>query len=240
MNRWHKVWSSRQITNRNDQDIAPPLSKLLSIDGFDSGTGLIGEEAWLDFTKRISDRFAITDGDSIYDVGCGAGAFLYPFSRAGSPVGGLDYAAAQIDFCKHLFKTGEFSTEEAINLTANPRYSYVMSFSVFFYFPDLNYASTVLRKMLRKARKGVLVLDVPDAAKRDECEKHRASTLPPGEYERRYKDLEHLYYHRSWFARQAETHGWNVSIEDQFIKEYANNSFRFNCYFFPNPNGMPP
>jgi hypothetical protein len=87
--------------------------------------------------------------------------------------------------------------------------------------------------MLHKARKGVFILDVPDAAKQAECEAYRTSTLAPGEYKRKYSGLQHLYYDKSWFNKLAAENGWHVTIEDQCIGGYVNNQFRFNCYMTP-------
>ena len=86
--RWHAIWSKRQ----RDGDGAPTLAELLALDGFDilGGVTLAAFRAHGDYLAVEMDLRA---GETIFDVGCGAGAFLYPFHEQGHGVGGLDYAA---------------------------------------------------------------------------------------------------------------------------------------------------
>jgi trans-aconitate methyltransferase len=230
MTTWHEIWNRRETgAAGGHQDYG--LADILGIDGFDSGTGRIDEQAWLSFISYVQAHMGIKTADSIFDVGCGAGAFLYPFVRnLGCSVGGLDFAPAQVEICRNLFPAGDFHAGEASQLMVEPAYDFVASFSVFFYFPDLNYASAVLDMMLRKARRGVMIFDVPDLVTREACESYRASTMSPGEYEKKYQGLQHLYYSRTWFEAQAREQGWQVHFEDQHIENYVNNRFRFNCY----------
>jgi SAM-dependent methyltransferase len=230
MTTWLDVWSRRDTSAAKGLR-GPDLKEILSIDGFDSDTGRMDERSWLSFISTVKADMGIAAGHSVFDVGCGAGAFLYPFARLwGCKVGGLDFAPAQVDICKHIFQQEDFVTGEALSLPTEPAYDFVASFSVFFYFPDLAYATSVLERMLRKARRGVMILDVPDLSTMDECESYRASTMEKGEYEKKYSGLRHLYYSRNWFAAIASQHGWQIRIENQNIENYVNNKFRFNCY----------
>jgi hypothetical protein len=43
------------------------------------------------------DRLGIRSGDTVYELGCGAGAFLYPLWQRGVKVGGLDYSSSLLD-----------------------------------------------------------------------------------------------------------------------------------------------
>jgi 2-polyprenyl-3-methyl-5-hydroxy-6-metoxy-1,4-benzoquinol methylase len=231
-NNWRRIWENRSIqqidsTKSSKYEV---LEHLLSIDGFDSGTGKISPRSWDFFIKNLMTELNINMGESIFEVGCGAGAFLYPFFMQGNQISGIDFSAKLIDQCNSFYKSNSFKACEAKDLITVPRFDFVFSFSVFFYFPDLSYASNVLRLMIQKAKRTVIVLDVPDLEKKNECESLRRKQYPPGEYEKKYQGLNHLYYQKDWFREQAERLKCSkIQISDQNIEGYFNNKFRFNC-----------
>src|SRR5271154_1679027 len=91
MNNWRKIWEKK-----SDDECAPStLTQLLHADGYDA-FGAITPTAWTEYVRRISSRLVLRAGDSIFDLGCGAGAFLWPLREKGHPVGGLDYSTRQI------------------------------------------------------------------------------------------------------------------------------------------------
>ena len=66
-----------KVEDSSDSSI---LSRLIKADGFDTGFGSINEHAWKKYSEYIKYKLNnIKENDSIYDVGCGAGAFLYNF-----------------------------------------------------------------------------------------------------------------------------------------------------------------
>ena len=54
--------------------MSPTLSHLLALNGFD-GFGGIKPSAWLRYTERITNQIRLHPPNSIFEVGCGAGAF---------------------------------------------------------------------------------------------------------------------------------------------------------------------
>lgn len=232
MESWANVWNNRDVINIEKRISTKNIvDNLLINDGFDSPTGKIETDSWISFIESIKQRFSILPSESIFEVGCGSGAFLYPFYDAGHNVGGIDYSKKLIDSCKKIFHNQDFILEEAINLNSDKEYDYTIAFSVLFYFENYSYAENVIRKMIKKSRKGVLLLDIPDLATKEECEKFRRSTMSYEEYEKKYKDLKHLYFPRGFFTDIANSnHIKKCHIENQSIKGYLNNNYRFNCY----------
>jgi ubiquinone/menaquinone biosynthesis C-methylase UbiE len=228
---WQKIWSSRRIDNFNElivnhDDI---LRNLLLLDGFDSPTGNIMTSSWNSFIKRLMEELSINYNDSIYEVGCGGGAFLYPFYKKGLKVGGIDYSNSLIEICNKTMPKMNFDVCQASDLNTESKFDFVSAFSVFFYFKDYDYASEVLEKMYNKSKKGILIFDIPDIDKKNECEIFRMGSMEINEYNQKYKDLKHLYYPRSFFENFAKLKKASFSIiEDQNIDEYCNNRFRFN------------
>jgi len=229
MSEWKTIWSKR---SGGTAEVS--LAALVAADGFDHGAGRIHLSAWERYTKRVSSWLNISASDSIFDVGCGAGAFVYPFFQSGHIVGGIDYSDGLVATARRAMTAMNFSVGEARDLDVTVSYDVVVANSVFHYFPDLGYAESVLEKMIRKARKAVGVLELPNAELQAEAEKSRAAALPPGEYEAKYRGLRHQYYSKQWIEELGIRHRCRVQIVDQQIEDYGNNRFRFNALFHKN------
>ena len=91
MNNWRDIWAKRTPHG----DAGSTLISLLREDGYDT-LGAISEDSWRKYVARTCARLQIEPGDSVYDVGCGAGALLWCLRESGHPVGGIDYSARQI------------------------------------------------------------------------------------------------------------------------------------------------
>ena len=230
MTSWSEIWNKRSL---NSKDAGSPvaLADLLRVNGYDTSTaGQVSGQDFEQYHRYISEKCRVLPGDSLFEVGMGGGAFLLPWYQNGHPVGGLDYSRSLVSIARRAMPDAqnEFMAAEASALDTTKPYDIVLSNGVFLYFPDHRYARTVAEKMIQKATKTIAILDVPDQAQQEETEKFRRSSLPPGEYKRRYQGLEHLYFPRSWFSALAEAHGLAISIFDQDIHNYGNSRFRFN------------
>jgi 2-polyprenyl-3-methyl-5-hydroxy-6-metoxy-1,4-benzoquinol methylase len=224
---WREVWGRRAL----DPARGSTLAQLMAADGLDTGFGSVGEDAWRAYVRGVAERLGIAPPASVFEVGCGAGAFLHELAQAGCPVGGLDFSPALIGFARAALPGGRFETGEAAHLDPAGPWDFVVSSGVFSYFPSLAYAEDVLRRMVRKARRGVAVLDVSDAARKADALRIRKGYLSDAEYEERYRGLDHLYYDRAWLARALAAAGArDVVLEDQRIEGYANSAYRFNAF----------
>lgn len=223
--KWIEIWNRRNLSG---QQIST-LQNLIYLDGFDSGAGKINEQDWAQYIHYIRDIIGIRETDSLFEVGCGSGAFLYLFFVEGHKVGGIDYSEPLIQKAKSTFTAMDFSLNEASLLSTAEKYSVVISNGVFHYFPNFDYAQKVMEKMLSKAQKKIAILEVPDEALKTESENARRGMLPPEEYDKKYKGLEHMYFQREWFEKFALKHGCKCSISNQNINKYGNNHYRFNC-----------
>lgn len=204
---------------------------MLAADGFDTGFGSITEDAWTDFVRRTCNRLELRPGDSLFEVGCGSGAFLYPAFVAGIDVGGVDYSARLIEDARRVMPGAAFTVAEAAELDTQPAVDAVVACSVFFYFPSYEYARLVIERMARKAVRAVAVLDVPDLATAAEALAGRQERLGgAATYAERYDGLDHR-FDREWMAEAMRDAGLtDVVIEDQQIANYANARYRFNAF----------
>jgi hypothetical protein len=224
---WKDIWEARRI----DSTRPSQLAQLMAADGLDSGFSEVGEAAWRAVAARIGGRLGVTPASSLFEVGCGAGAFLYPFDEAGSPVGGLDASATLVGYARAAMPGARLDVGDAAKLDIDEKWDFVVSFGVFLYFPTLEYAAGVLARMAAKARRGIAILDVADAAKRAEAMAMRRGSMGAAEYDDKYRGLDHLFIARDWMRDTLR--GLNltdIAIEDQSLADYGNAPFRYNVF----------
>lgn len=224
---WASVWANRRL----DPTRGSQLAQLMAADGLDTGFGSVSEDSWRAFARRTSDALGLQAGDSVFEVGCGAGAFLLDLYERGIHVAGLDQSAALIDIARTAMPEGQFAVADASALPPQTRADVVLACGVFMYFPSLDYARGVVTQMAASATRAVAVLDVPDLAREAEALAHRRGTLGPEEYAARYAGLDHQYFSKAWMRETFEGCGLgDVRVEDQQIPGYANAAFRFNVF----------
>ena len=224
---WREIWDRRQL----DPSLGSTLAQLMAADGLDTGFGSVTEEAWRGFVGHVASTLDLEAGTSVFEVGCGAGAFLYDLYVAGCTVAGLDQSAALVSYAAHAMPRGRFTVGEAAAIDPAEPYDVVLSCGVFLYFPSLDYARTVLERMTTKATRAVAILDVPDLARQDQALAIRRGTLGEAAYAEKYRDLDHLYYDKDWLVDTLHACGLaRTSVEDQAIPGYANAASRFNVF----------
>ncbi|MDC1436499.1 class I SAM-dependent methyltransferase [Gammaproteobacteria bacterium] len=223
MNKWHEIWNKRTSNGELKYD----LEALISLDGFDSGAGKVSVADWLENARKISDLLGIQDGDSVFEVGCGCGAFLKGLQEMRKiKIGGIDYSSPLIKVANSVFPNQEFVCGEATDIEGIEDYDYLLAHGVFHYF-DLNYAENVIKKMILKAKKTICILDIPNLATMEDSEKMRRDLLTENEYKRKYEGLEHTYFEKAWFRILANKLGYNCDFLEGLMPNYAQKNFRF-------------
>lgn len=223
MNRWKTIWNKRTL-DRKEQ---PQLADLLRLDGYDSGAGTITTAVWQSYVVRRATELELTAGNTVFEIGCGAGAFLWVLRGLGCQVAGLDYAKPLIATAARAMPDSHWQVGEANQPLGTAAYDVVVAQSVFHYFPSEEYARQVLHNMTQGARRAVAILDVPDTHLAEQAEVYRQAALGQKEYQQRYADLHHLTLTPVWFETNAPPH-WEVTIAPQDIAEFGNTPFRFN------------
>lgn len=223
---WHNLWDGGKYgTQENELS----LKSLLNLAGFYT----ITEEAWRAYAEGVINTLGKKDTNAVVlEIGCGTGAFLSVLEPMFEQLWGVDFSEKQISICRQALPKGHFIVAEAakINLQAGS-FDLCLSNSVFQYFPDLDYAETVLNKMLvlLKEDGNGAVLDLTDV-----------------EFKNRYIDMKmkhlgkeaysqfpaQLFFSRQMFVAFAEKNGLKYKIEPQAITNYPNASFRFNFFFW--------
>lgn len=228
--RWKQVWESRDLAG----SVSSTLSRLLAADGFDTPYASLDEASWVEFVERGAGDLRIEPGMSVFDVGCGAGAFLHVLRSKGCTVAGIDWSPNLVEIAREVMPDGKFRVCEARDLELHPPADVVVSCSTFLYFPSLDYARSVVERMVAKANRAVAIFDLPDMAKKDAALEYRkAMAGGASEYAARYEGLEHRYYDRVWFADTLRAEGLTaIEVRDQDLANYGNAKFRFNAWGF--------
>lgn len=209
--------------------------ELKRIDGFDmsADNGLTYEslmEQHMNIMKKLSKNGEVK---SVFDLGCGSGANLYLLQNDGYLIGGMDYSQKMIDTAKKVLDTGnvlELFCDEAVNLPVDKRYDSIIANSVFSYFRDEKYAEAVLNRIILKINKSFALIDLHNKDTKEDFLDYRRKLDP--NYDERYKDLNKLFYEKSFFKQWADTHGCEVEFTESDVKGYWNNRFVFNAFFY--------
>jgi len=222
MSSWKEIW------NKDDRVNKIILDMLIKADGFDSPTGSFTVDDWIEYTDTLYARLNIKDNDSIFDVGSGSGAFVYPFYLKSHHIGGIEYSKKLVSLANAIMPDGEFVNEEAIEIDIQDKYNIIVSHGVFFYFKDLEYARKVIVKMIKKSNREIAIFDINDETKQEKYHQLRMQTMTKEEYEKKYEGLEHLFYAKEFFIQIAEEYNLKIEIWDQDFEQYNNSKFRFN------------
>jgi len=154
---------------------------------------------------------------SVLDVGCGNAVILKHLRRSFQEVYGTDFSSSMINKAKELIPEGNFSQGEATKLDfGSESFERVLAYSIFHYFPSVQYGYEVINEMIRVCKKGgvILIGDLLDKDYEDIIKNE--SDL---EYE---KKIPHIQRYSEWqffdlneSKALFESKGYKVDIFDQ-------------------------
>ncbi|MEY8354960.1 class I SAM-dependent methyltransferase [Lachnospiraceae bacterium 54-53] len=150
---WKQIWTRK---GRADSSV----TDLLAYDGYEA-TRVDMEEVARQITKRLD----IRKEDKVLEVGCGAGALAQYLD---CDYTGIDYSPTlvqkHIEILHHSVLTGE-----AADLPFKDKsFDKVICYGVYLYFDNKEYADKATKELLRVARKGVLIGEIPMRSHRTE------------------------------------------------------------------------
>jgi ubiquinone/menaquinone biosynthesis C-methylase UbiE len=150
---WKQIWTRKGKAEGT-------ITDLLAYDGYEA-THVDMEEVARQITKRLD----IRKEDKVLEVGCGAGALAQYLD---CDYVGVDYSHTlvekHIEILHHSVLTGE-----AADLPFKDKYfDKVICYGVYLYFDNKEYAQAATKELLRVAKKGVLIGEIPMRSHRDE------------------------------------------------------------------------
>ena len=227
---WKDIWEKESRVNNI------VLECLIKADGFDSVAGSLSVDHWRDYVSELYALIGIEKHNSIFDVGCGSGAFLYDHFLTGGHVGGVDYSSQLIGIARGFMPDANFIISDASQIKIAENYDVVTSHSVFQYFDNLDIAETVMANMCQLANKKIAVLDINDESQLDVYHAERIAKfiengLSESDYWDKYRDLNHLFYSHDFFHDFAIQNQLKIKITPQENVHYGNSKLRFNVVF---------
>ena len=138
-----------------------PLQTLLAAEG---SVAHDPEPAWRDFVEHVVESLDVGPGTRIWDVGCGAGAFLYPLWENGYIVGGVDDSEARITLARKAMPQGAFVVGQPTAVDPAEPWDVVIASRGFAACADLDQARGLLARMAAKATHAVAILNLLEAA----------------------------------------------------------------------------
>ena len=231
-NKWKEIWNRRKpAAGELDGDWQHVFLELKRLNGYDVMGDGIPLDAFLNFNAGLMEHLDLTEGKSVYEVGCGAGANMYLMQHLGLTVGGSDYAEGLIETARAVLpEARELAAMEAADIPTEEKYDAVYSCGVFSYFPDHDYATRVLERMLEKSRYAVGITELHDRAKRQDYLAFRRANIP--NYDERYEGLGRLFFRREFFEEFAARHDLRLVFPNLEMANYWNTPFIFTCFMY--------
>lgn len=233
-NRWKEIWNEKKVvSDNNKKDEFERFCELKKANGFDVAVGneklyyKAFYNEWLDFYDQVTELIGI-DIKSVFEIGCGSGVNLYMFQKRNNCEVGGDYSASMIESAKIVTGFDDFTCCGADAISVKHQYDIVMSESVFQYFESLEYAESVLRKMIEKSTKLTYLGEIHNAKYEQELMEMRKRTI--ADYEQIYQGLSKLFFEKNWINKIAEEYGKKVVYTKVNNPEYINGRYLFNCY----------
>lgn len=228
-NTWKEIWT--KSARLND----PILECMIKADGFDTAASKFDIEDWRRYVSNIYKYIGIKKDISVYDVGCGSGAFLYQHHLNGGKVGGCDYSPFLLKIA-NAFMDGTFEEIDAKNLSTDIKWDVIVSNSTFQYFENKEIAYKITSKMMEKANNAIAILDVNDVEFEDvyhenRIEEYKRANLSEKDYWNKYDDLKHQFYPKKFFTDFGIKHNLKTEIYSQNINGYKNSKLRYNVFF---------
>ena len=121
--KWKEIWNKRVHLSED-----ATLDALIKADGFDGGAGQVNVDNWQNYIQDISKQVYLKDTDTIFEIGCGAGAFIYPFFLKGHKVGGIDYSKSMVNLAKITMPGMVFESKDAVQFETSYKYDIVPAF----------------------------------------------------------------------------------------------------------------
>ncbi|MCX2574028.1 class I SAM-dependent methyltransferase [Pedobacter sandarakinus] len=225
---WNEIWSKRQFLQEEGETT---LESLIRMDGFDTPLGKLSEQDFRNYASHVIKTLDLTPNETVFEIGCGSGAFIYILYENGFDVSGIDFALPLIEIAKQKMPACAAKLQwcEAIDLK-EINADVIIANHVFHYFPNLEYVSAVLGTILKSGGR-VLITAMADITFKTESEAFRRGMLTAQEYEKKYDGLDILYFSKPWILNEVQKLAPNrkVYFLPHKMPKFSQNEYRFDC-----------
>ena len=212
------------------------MTDLLRLNGHYSPTSNIKIKDWNKYINFFIKKYKICNKDNVLEIGCGAGAFLFPLYKKKINCFGADFSRELIRHCKKFLVSKNFYVRDAINLTVfkKRKYSFIFANSLFQYFPTQFYAKKVLDQIfnLTDEKTKIFLLDIPDKKKYNNWKLSVIKKIGQKDFSIKYKNTKHRFYDKNFFFDYCNKNKYKIKISKQNLIKKENSKFRFNVLMY--------
>ena len=152
---WKNIWDLKGVTDTQD---------LLYLDGYEHLDVHFDSS---EIVEKITQACGIVRSDAVLEIGCGAGFLSREMQKY--EYSGVDYSESLITKHRELFPTHNVTVSEANSLPfGDSSFDVVFCFGVFQYFPNEEYANSVISEMHRVSRRIIFIGDLKKSKTRTE------------------------------------------------------------------------
>ena len=157
MTDWNQYWNSRSKTE----------SSAVSASGYTQSGTTVRQEIISAMQTDISEKLNFSDTDQVLEAGCGAGMHIKAFKPKVKNITGIDLSFGMTVRAKNECGINTANSGSVALPFKTSTFDKILCYSVFHYFPDLNYAEKVIREFIRILKPGgtILIGDIPDKKK---------------------------------------------------------------------------
>lgn len=155
---WDKIWELKGQSTCDD---------LIELNGYDDT-----QFNHIQTFKHIINKLGIQKGESILEIGCGAGVFTQLFMNDYDYFG-IDYSRSLINKNIKLHNALVYNCEANRTPFKDKHFDYCFSVGVFEYFPNKQYMLQVIEEMKRVAKKGLYILNIRNKTHQTKLNKHK-------------------------------------------------------------------
>ena len=166
---WKKIWLKKGLEDSKD---------LKLLNGYENTT--ISPEI---VSQKIAQILDLKEETRVLEVGCGAG-MIAQFLKCNYV--GIDYSSTLILKHKQILDNEVYTCEANKLPFKDNSFDSVFAYSIFQYFPSIDYANDVVKEMVRVSRESVFIGDLPTCS----------------------HEKNHLLYDKSMFSKFIITDGY--------------------------------
>ena len=154
---WKHIWDEKRRKDTSNLDTKDPMI----LTGYNVGAAK-DECKIISFKDRwemIKNKFNISDNNSVLEIGSAAGCLA---QYAHDKYIGIDFSEYMVEKFNELNKNKlAFVINDTTNIFfPDKSFDYVISDSIFHYFPNHDYASKVINEMKRISKKFIIILNL--------------------------------------------------------------------------------
>jgi len=227
---WKNIWEQR-IKNSNIKLSDLSLKNSMILNGHYDGAAKIPISSWKKYGKKLKQKFKIDKSHTLFEVGCGSGAFLYLFKNL-KKIGGCDYSNNLTKYCKRLIPSHSKNIikKKSDEISISHKYDFVVSNSLLHYLDNISAKKTII-KMIKKSSNKTFILDIPQKKFKKKYLLLRKKAMGAIIYNNKYKNLNHNFYTKTFFSKIAKDENCSYFFFKNYIDKHKQGKYRFNVCF---------